>query len=262
MKQLFLVSLLAAMPLAYGQVLYDNGPMSTGPVHHLGHVAPAGTTWSEIQSNASGTNGTLGYGLNYTLSTGTGSNHQADDFTVGPEGWTITGFVVYGFRTNAALTEQFSTGVLQIWNGAPGTAGASVIAGDLTTNIIGSTSFTNVYRTGRSAPSPNRPIMAVQLNFATPITLSQGTYWMDYGLTGASTIFAPTVTRVGEIEPAGANARFFTSGQWWTMTDSNSLAKMEVPFQVIGAPVPEPATLAALGLGGLALLRRKRASKA
>jgi len=246
------------MPLAYSDVLYDNGPMSTGTTHSAGTVAPSGTTWSEIQSNSSGTNGTLGYSVNYTNTTSIGSNHQADDFTVGPGGWTVSGFTVYGFRSGGGTAEQYTSGVLRIWNGVPGASGSNIIAGDLTANILQSTTFTNIYRTGRSSGSTTRPIMAVNLQFAAPVTLAEGTYWMDYGLTSGGTTFAPLVTRVGEIQPAGANAMFFTSGQWFTMTDTNSGSKMELPFQVLGTPVPEPATLLVLGLGIYTASRRRK----
>lgn len=257
MKKILTFCMLSAMPLAYGQVLYDNGPMSTGSLHSAGTIAPAGTTWSELQTNGVA-NGLLGFSVNYQNTTFPAPFHQADDFTVGPEGWSISGFTVYGFRTGGGTSEQYATGVLQIWNGAPGAVGSSVIAGDLTTNIIQSTSFTNIYRTGRSSGSTTRPIMAVSLRFATPVVLSQGTYWMDYGLTSGGNTFAPLVTRPGEVEAPGANAMFFTSAQWWTTKDTNSNRNVEVPFQVIGAPVPEPATLAVLGLGLLVARRRRK----
>lgn len=257
MKNYLTLCFLGAMPLAYGQVLYDNGPFSTGTTHSSGATAPTGTTWSEIQSNGTATNGTLGYSVNYLNATSIGSLHQADDFTVGESGWNVSGFVVYGFRSGGGTSEQYTSGVLRIWDGVPGAAGSNVIAGDLTTNILQSTTFTNVYRTGRSSGSTTRPIMALELNFAVPVVLTQGAYWLDYGLTSGGNTFAPLVTRPGEVEPVGANAMLFTSGQWFTMTDTNSGLKMEVPFQVIGAPVPEPATLAALGIG-LLLARRRR----
>ncbi len=235
MKQVAFLCMLAAIASAQAAVLYDNGPMSTGPTHHLGGVAPAGATFSEIQSNGTLTNTVLGYSVNYLNATSTGPLHQADDFTVGPLGWSVSGFVVYGFRSGGSTTEQYSTGVLRIWDGVPGQPGSNIVAGDLTTNILQNTAFTSVYRTGRSGTGlTSRPIMAATLAFASPVILPEGTFWMDYGLTSASNTFAPLVTRPGEIQPPGANAMLFTSNQWFTMFDTNSNAQMEVPFQVLG----------------------------
>ncbi len=259
MRSLILIGAIAVASPAFGDILFDNGPMSTGPIHSKGTSAPAGTEWSELQTEAGvGTNGTLGYSVNYTNTTGIGTLHQADDFTV-TGSWTITDVIAYGFRSGGSTTESFLSGVVQIWDGVPGATGSSVIAGDLTTNVLTNTAFTNLYRTGRSSGSTTRPIMAATLHLNTPITLTAGTYWMDYGLEGISNTYAPLVTIPGQITRPGANGMLFTSGQWYTMEDSNSGVQLEVPFQLIGQPVPEPATLAVLGLGAL-LLRRKRSS--
>lgn len=235
MKSVSLLCMLAVIASAQAVVLYDNGPMSTGAAHHTGTLAPAGTTFSEIQSNGTLTNSTIGFSLNYLNSTSTGPLHQADDFTVGPDGWHVTSFVVYGCRLNGTTSEQFNTGVIQIWDGVPGQPGSNIIAGDLTTNVLQSTVFTNIYRTGRASGATNRPIMAATLALPTPLSLPVGTYWIDFGLTSAGNTLSPSVTRLGEVEPPGANGMLYTSFQYFTMLDFNSSAKLEVPFQVIGS---------------------------
>ncbi|MBL8060651.1 MAG: hypothetical protein JNK63_08065 [Chthonomonas sp.] len=236
MKQVALLSMFSAIASAQAAVLHDNGPMSTGPTHHLGNTAPVGTTFSELQSVGAVSNTVLGYSVNYLNATATGPLHQADDFTVPAGGWSVSSFVVYGFRTNGSTTEQFNTGVLRIWDGVPGQPGSNIVAGDLTTNILTFTDFSGIYRTGRSSSSlTSRPIMSATLTFPTAVSLPQGTYWMDYGLTSAGNTFAPLVTRPGELQPVGANAMLYTSFQWYTMVDTNSGSQMEVPFQVIGS---------------------------
>lgn len=258
MKVGFGLALAALASGANAQVLWDNGPMATGSVSSNGTVAPSGTQWSELQL-VSGTpaNGTLGYSVNYQNATSTGPLRQADDFVVGGAGWQVSQVVVYGFRTNGSTSESFATAVAQIWNGKPGEVGSVVVAGDLTTNRLVSTTFTNLYRTGRANPSSTiRPIMAATL--ALPTTLSPGTYWLEYGLTGAGNIFSPLVTIPGQLTTPDANALLFTSGQYFTMTDTSSGVQLADPFQILGQPVPEPATLAGLGLACAALLRKRR----
>ena len=258
MKLLSLAALSLAGSAAYSQVLWDNGPMSTGTTNTVGVAAPSGNSWSELQQVGSAFNTSVTFGVNYTFAGSTGPNRLSDDFTITGNPWQISQIKVFATQTNMATTASFLTGVVQIWSGRPGDIGSTVVAGDLTTNRLSSTVFTGIWRVGRQGSTLNRPIMAATLDL--PITLGPGTYWIEYGLTGsgAGSVQSPLVTVPGALTVAGANARFFTSNQYHNLVDGNSQVPLAVPFQVIGAPVPEPATMAALGLGALALVRRRR----
>jgi hypothetical protein len=55
---------------------------------------------------------------------------------------------------------------------------------------------------------------------------------------------------------------FVSAGERNLPSDADIIANMEISqFTQFGAPVPEPASMAALGLGALALIRRKKAKK-
>lgn len=99
-----LVIVLGLFSYGAAQVIYDNGPLSTGATSRSGVAAPAGTTWSEAQSNSGDTatsNTLAGVGCQLI---GTATNNRcADDFIV-PVGetWTINGLVTFVYQTGFA----------------------------------------------------------------------------------------------------------------------------------------------------------------
>ncbi len=258
MKTIFTLSLSLFAVSSFAGQLFSNGPMATGSVSSHGTVAPTGTQWSELQdTDSTPANGTLGYSINYLSTASTGPFRQGDDFTITGNPWKIDSLTVYGFWTGGTPTSSFTSGVARIWSARPDAPGATVVAGDLTTNILTATSFSGLYRTGRSSSTTTRPIMAATLSLNA--TLGPGTYWFEYGLAaGSANVFAPLVTIPGQIDTPGANGFFYTSQTYYAMTDSNSLTPLAVPFVVNGSAVPEPGTFAVLGLGAVALVRRRR----
>lgn len=261
LKNVAIAGLLILVASSYGQ-LWDNGGFGTGVTSSNGFTAPSGTQWSELQSVGGTTNTILGFGLNY-LAAG-GGIRVADDFTVTGAGWNITSATVFAYQTGSTTTSTLTSGVLEIWNGVPG-GGGSVVFGDTTTNRLTSSTFSNIYRIGNaggSATSTTRPVMSATLSVGT--TLGPGTYWIDYGVAGslASGPFGPDVTIVGQLGKAGANAVQWNLTAWVplidTATSGTGTAPQDMPFILTGTPVPEPASIAALGIGFLALIRRRR----
>jgi hypothetical protein len=128
------------------QVIWDNGGFATGPVTRsngfggAGVTAPPGTLWSElVDGNGSGgsANYLLGAGPNFRI---------ADNFTMNV-GATLTDIRVYAYSTGASPAQGFTNGNLQIWNGRPGDAGSMVVFGDMSTNRLSNSTFTNIFRT-------------------------------------------------------------------------------------------------------------------
>lgn len=222
MKLKFL-PLLALMTsaLVFGQT-YNNGPLSTGVTASDGTVAPAGYTWSEIQSG----NNTLGF---TGVITATNTFSLADDFTV-PTGekWTLTGADFFGYQTGSTA-QPFDKCYVRIFDASPASAG-NLIYGDLTTNTMTSSDDSKIYRIGTSAIGTTRRVW--QIKNTINKQLNPGTYWISETAhaTNGSPAFFPPVTIVGSMGPAGANAVQESNGAWAAAVDTGSLVPQEMAF--------------------------------
>lgn len=243
-KLAVVLSVMAISSFAMADILFDNGPLSTGNLCG-GQQAPAGTTWSEVQPPGS----IAGYGVQ--LSAG---NRLADDFVVPAAGWNITDVSFFGYQTGS-VSNTINNINLRIWNGVPGAAGATVVWGDTTTNKLNTAGVTsaNMYRVFTGTPGTTRKIFNLPATVGT--TLAGGTYWLDWqmGGTGASGPWHPQVTITGQPGKPGANGRQYTTTGWAAVVDGG--VGQDLSFVVNGTVVPEPAALALLALG---LIIRRR----
>ena len=132
-----------------------------------------GADASWLQDNQS----TWGPGVQYTH-----GNMLADDFTV----YTpikLSEIEVYGYQTGSTTTSTFTALHAQIFAGNPADVGTA-IWGDMDTNIMTGTSFTNCYRGNNGdTDGMTRPIMAITASNLN-IELEPGTYWLVYSLEG------------------------------------------------------------------------------
>lgn len=61
-----------------------------------------------------------------------------------------------------------------------------MIYGDMTTNRLSSTSWTNIYRSiDTDLLASNRPIMRVVIQFSPALVLTAGTYWLQWQYGGS-----------------------------------------------------------------------------
>ncbi|HYE61450.1 MAG TPA: hypothetical protein VD997_05600 [Phycisphaerales bacterium] len=225
-------------------------PLSTGATAANGATAPAGTLWSELQSDAGAANATGGLAVHGAGSGG--AFRLADNFTI-PAAWHIDHVKLYAYQPGAAAN-PFASVTLRIWTGRPGDAGSTVVWGDTSTNRLASVSATNLYRVFNSAAAPapmapdtSKPIW--ELNVSTALVqLQPGTYWLDWQIVPANTaleVFAPTVTKAGLRTVAGANARQFGPSGWADALDAGKPASaadvnVELPFVLMGYPGQPP----------------------
>ncbi|HSL19036.1 MAG TPA: hypothetical protein VLB51_14110 [Methylomirabilota bacterium] len=205
-------------------VLYDNGPLVTHPAGGAG-----GADASALQT-ALGMN-TLGAGHQFV-----NGYSMADDFTVtDAAGWQIDDITFFAYQTNSTTTSTITGVYVQIWNGAPN-AGGTVVWGDLTTNRLQSTGWSNIYRvTDTTLTTTNRPVMASVATIGT--TLAPGTYWVQWSTDGslASGPWAPPITVLGQTTTG--NALQYTTA-WAAFTDTGTLTPQGMPFIINGAVVP------------------------
>ena len=206
-------------------VLWDNGPLVTHPGNCAGMDA------SRLQTDL-GMN-TIGFGHQFSV-----GNRMADDFTISdPGGWQIDTITFFAYQTNAPSSPSPITGVYyQIWDGPPNDPGSSVIFGDLVTNRLITSTFTNIQRdSGTSTCANNRYIFADVASAG--VTLPPGSYWLDWMTDGslASGPWAPPITILGQTTTGNALQYTTSSGAWGPANDSGTGTQQGMPFIIEGA---------------------------
>ncbi|MBZ0179325.1 MAG: hypothetical protein K8F36_08540, partial [Melioribacteraceae bacterium] len=211
--------------------LYNNGPVANS----IGTGA-GGADESILESVTLGMN-TLGFGHQFTL-----GNSMADDFTVpGGQTWTVDEVIFFAYQTNSTTTSTMTGAYFQIWDGDPSLGGASVIYGDLVTNVMTDTYFSNVYRVSETTlGATNRPIMEVVCDGG--FVLGPGTYWIEWTVDGslASGPWAPPIAILGQATTG--NALQNIAGTWGPAQDSGTLTQQGLPFIFIASEGPGEAT--------------------
>ncbi len=202
-------------------LLYSNGPM------YNSEGTGAGGANESIMEAVHTT-----YGWGCQLSAG---NSMADNFEV-TANWTIDEIVVYGYQTGAPTTSSITGGYIRVWDGDP-MAGGAIIYGDLTTNLMTSTTWTNIYRNNDGpGGSTNRAIMEVVC--ATPgLSLTPGMYWVEYTLDGSTSFsgpWSPYVVVAGQNSGNGDNNGLQNiAGTWGVLADGGF--GQDLGFEIIGS---------------------------
>ena len=170
---------------------YINGNLGTGATSKSGVAAPAGTQWHEMQNNTGNTTET-NVSIAFDNSPVLGSSRVADNFTV-PAGvsWNINKMTFYSVVLPPPPGTSPITAVRVVIRDASPVGASNVIYGDLTTNRLSSTSFSNVYTIANTqvpAPGtpPNQNFVVWKVEAAVSVNLAPGNYWVEWQVVGAA----------------------------------------------------------------------------
>lgn len=207
-----------AFPLS-AQQIYSNGPIITG----------TGNGGGGANSSAISTGLTVyGFAVSPPFS-------MADDFVVpAGERWNLTSAHFFGYQTGSGTTPSINQLFIQIWDGMPGTVGASVIWGNLTTNRLNTATFSNIYRVFDVVTDVQRPIMDLKSS-SIAMTLNPGTYWIEYAITGSASFSGPWGVPVVTGASVTGNGRQFNAG-WVDLLDGTF--QQGVAFTLDGSVSP------------------------
>lgn len=204
-------------------VLFDNGPLVNSP-----GTGSGGADESVVFTPLT----IFGFGAQQSL-----GNSLADDFIVPPgSGWDPGKFTFFVYQSGSSTTSSITGVYFRIYNGDPSTTG-SVIWGDLTTNRMTATSWSNIYRTELVGGNSTRPIMKVEAAIS-GLHLPPGTYWVEYQFSGSLTYlgpYVPPITITGT--NVTGNAMHYT-GTW--ASANSSVYPQGMPFYIEDGGVTIP----------------------
>lgn len=205
-------------------LIWDNGPLLT----NIGG-AYNGADLSAVQASL----GMASQGGGFQIINGISI---ADDFEI-TEYTTATTITFFAYQTGGGIPSTINKVYFQIWDGDP-SAGGSVIFGDLATNRLISTDWTNMYRASDENPgNSDRAIMDIVAD-ASGLYLPVGTYWVEVqaGGTVSNGPWCPPVTILGETTTGNA---LQNSGGWDTWLDSGTSTGLGMPFIIEGTTSPQ-----------------------
>ena len=205
-------------------ILYDTGPLVNSPGTGVG-----GADESVLQNNTLLMN-TLGAGHQFAL-----GYRVADQFTIpAGETWDITNITTFAYQTGSSTTSSMTQVSIEIRDAMP--PGGSVVFGDLSTNYLGSTAWSNIYRVSETTTgtATDRPIMAQVNNVVA--TLGEGTYWISWSTDGSlgSGPWAPPITITGQTTTGDGLQSLDGGATYAPVTDSGTATPQGFPFIVEG----------------------------
>lgn len=249
MRKTFALTALAVAACGQAALLHDNGPW----------ITTTGNGFGGANTSAIAAGGTL---LGSSINTAT-PFFVADDFTIGAGNfWTLNSLSFYTYQTQtdgvANSTSTITSARVGIFDAAPTNTTQDLVSGDLGANASSvSSAFSGVYRVAVATPlNSQRAVMKVTVDLG-GVVLGAGTYWIAWGAAG-SVASGPWGVPLSPVK-AGSNAIQWngTTSAWGGVVDAGNGSAMDMAFEIEGEPVPEPATMLALG-GALAAFARRR----
>lgn len=247
LRSLLSVPFLLAGAMAQSLV-YDNGPI----VNHNGLAVLQTSTTATPPAPSANFHTVFGFGSNPVANV-----NIADDFAVG-SAMVINEIEFFYYQTGSTTTPTGTGVFLEILNGPPATGtpvvGSPGMATNLVTTNLVSHTFTGIYKVlDTSQAAVNRPIMSIRVSLPTPIVLTTGVYWLQWGLTGslASGPWVPPIATLNQGVTGNAVQRTAVAGAWNTIVSGNPTTYAQgLPFRLYGAAAtPGSITQTATGCG-------------
>ncbi|HEX6813696.1 MAG TPA: hypothetical protein VF384_18900 [Planctomycetota bacterium] len=235
---------------AQGAEIYSNGPFVTHPTGGFG-----GSPASVVQAQAPplGTGATLyGHGSQAWV---VPSRYLADDFAVNGT-WTINAIEVFAYTFGA--TAPTGTGVfLEIYGGGPPGVGTPVAGSPGILNNLATTAgytvantMTGVRRSLDTAPLENlRIIQSMKVTLATPLTLTSGVYWLQFGFASGLDFTPPLTTPFVKQTGNGLGLDPAVSPTWVPVPNGPPPSNQGWPFKLYGTSTSQPGAITNLGGG-------------
>lgn len=219
------------------QSTYSNGLIATGTTTKSGVAAPTVPgqhQWSECQNNAGNTTQTNNFHGFDGYYNGTNVNLRIfDDFTIPfSQSWNITSVDVFCYQQDfLGSTPPINELKVRIWSGFPYLNTSTVVAGNMTANIIDAANSQDMFTlriSNTQVPSPGIPpvetrrIWRIRANIA--VNLTAGIYWIEYtgkSVNNAIFKFIPTTT-IGSRGNGNANQYNVNSNTFSSLSDTGS----------------------------------------